>query len=204
MTYARVLRTILRQDPDVILVGEIRDRETAQTAIEASLTGHLVFSTIHTNDAAGAVTRLIDLGVEPFLISSSLAASLAQRLVRKVCVHCRESYEPTDAELKEVGIPRRLLQGRTIYRATGCAHCNNSGYHERTAIYEILIIDDTIRKMVQRGIDAKTIQEAGVRQGMSSMRMHGAKKVLLGETTVAEVLRQTEEEAIEALEAVQA
>jgi general secretion pathway protein E len=204
LTFASGLRSVLRQDPDVILVGEIRDLPTAEIAIQASLTGHLVFSTIHTNDAAGAVTRLIDLGVEPFLISSSLAASVAQRLVRKVCKHCREAYEPTDGELKEVGIPRRLLEGRTIYRATGCAHCSNSGYRERTAIYEILIVDDAIRKLVQKGIDAKTIEDAAFRGGMSTMRMHGAKKVLMGETTVAEVLRQTEEESAGALEAVQA
>jgi general secretion pathway protein E len=203
LTFAQGLRSILRQDPSVILVGEIRDLETAEIAIQASLTGHLVFSTIHTNDAAGVVTRLIDMGVEPFLISSSLAASVGQRLVRRICAHCRESYEPTDAELAEVGIPRRALQNRTIYRAGSCAHCNHSGYFGRMGIYEILVVNDALRKLISRGIDSKTIHNEAVRHGMRTMRMHGAQKILSGETTVAEVLRQTEEEASNALEAVQ-
>ena len=204
LSFAAGLRSILRQDPNVILVGEIRDLETAEIAIQASLTGHLVFSTIHTNDSAGAVTRLIDMGVEPFLISSSLAASVAQRLVRKLCARCREPYVPTDRELTEIGIFRRALENRTIYRAAGCAHCNQSGYFERTAIYEILVVDDSIRGLVAKGIDSKSIQDAAVRRGMKTMRMHGARKVLAGETSIAEVLRQTEEDGSQALEAVQA
>jgi general secretion pathway protein E len=202
LTFAAGLRSILRQDPNVILVGEIRDVETAEIAIQSSLTGHLVFSTIHTQEAAGAVTRLIDMGVEPFLIGSSLAASVAQRLVRKLCARCREAYEPTDEELAELNLSRADTVGHTIYRAAGCTHCND-GYYERTAIYEILVVDDSIRKLISKGIDSKTIQDQAVRRGMRTMRMNGAQKVLEGETSVAEVLRQTEEQASQVLDAVQ-
>ncbi len=203
LSFATGLRSILRQDPNVILVGEIRDLETAEIAIQASLTGHLVLSTIHTNDSAGAVTRLIDMGVEPFLISSSLAASVAQRLVRKLCTRCRESYEPSDEELAEIGLDRGDLPEQGVFRAVGCGYCNHTGYRERSAIYEILKVDDNIRKLISRGIDSKTIEEVAIQHGMTTMRMHGARKVLAGETSVAEVLRQTEEEASQALEAVQ-
>ncbi len=200
LSFAAGLRSILRQDPNVILVGEIRDLETAEIAIQASLTGHLVFSTIHTNDAAGAITRLIDMGVEPFLISSSLAASIAQRLVRVVCKLCREPHEPTDEELREIGMARAELAGRTLYRARGCGECSNSGYRGRIAIFEVLIIDDRIRKMITKGIDSKTIQDAGVTGGMVTMRMFGRQQVLEGVTTIAEVLRQTEDAAVSALQ----
>ena len=203
LSFAAGLRSILRQDPNVILVGEIRDLETAEIAIQASLTGHLVLSTIHTNDSAGAVTRLIDMGVEPFLISSSLAASIAQRLVRSLCPRCRERYEPNDAELDDIGLLRVELSDGQLYRAAGCTHCNNSGYRGRTAIYEILVVDDPIRKLVSRGIDSKRIEDEAIRSGMMTMRMHGAQKVLAGVTSIAEVLRQTEEEASRALDAVQ-
>jgi general secretion pathway protein E len=196
LTFAAGLRSILRQDPNVILVGEIRDLETAEIAIQASLTGHLVFSTIHTNDAAGAVTRLIDMGVEPFLIGSSLVASLAQRLIRVLCDHCKEAYAPTPEQLGEIGLRPDLLNGRQIYRAGGCAHCNGTGYRGRLAIFEILVIDDSIRKLITRGIDSKTIQDQAIRSGMTTMRIHGARKVLEGVTGIAEVLRQTEEEEV--------
>jgi general secretion pathway protein E len=196
LTFAAGLRSILRQDPNVILVGEIRDRETAEIAIQASLTGHLVFSTLHTNDSAGAITRLIDMGVEPFLIGSSLAASLAQRLVRMLCLRCREAYLPTPQELAEIGLRPAQAVGRAIYRARGCPHCGQSGYRGRVAIFEILVIDDEIRKLITRGIDSKTIQDTAMRHGLRTMRMHGAQKVLEGVTTIAEVLRQTEEEAV--------
>ena len=195
LTFAAGLRSILRQNPNVILVGEIRDLETAEIAIQASLTGHLVFSTLHTNDAAGAITRLIDQGVEPFLISSSLVASLAQRLVRVLCMHCREPHAPTPEEMRELRL-EGALSGQTIYRAVGCDRCNQSGYRGRIAIFEILLIDDAIRKLVGRGIDSKTIQEQAVSKGMITLRQDGARKVLAGVTTVAEILRQTEEEAV--------
>ncbi len=196
LTFAAGLRSILRQNPNVILVGEIRDLETAEIAIQASLTGHLVFSTLHTNDAAGAVTRLIDMGVEPFLIGSSLVASLAQRLVRILCTHCRVAYEPTEAELAEIGVDPGAVDGQTIYRSQGCERCKQTGYRGRTAIFEVLTIDEEIRKLITRGIDSKRIQQTGVRGGMIPLRMDGAKKVLSGATTIAEILRQTEEEAV--------
>jgi general secretion pathway protein E len=196
LTFAAGLRSILRQDPNVILIGEIRDLETAEIAIQASLTGHLVFSTLHTNDAAGAVTRLIDMGVEPFLISSSLIASLAQRLVRVLCVRCRAAYEPSEEELRDVGLTRAHVQGRPIYRAAGCDQCNHSGYHGRTAIFEVLIVEEALRKLITRGIDSKTIAEQAVAEGMIPLREDGAAKVVAGVTTIAEVLRQTEEETV--------
>ncbi len=196
LTFAAGLRSVLRQDPNVILVGEIRDLETAEIAIQASLTGHLVFSTLHTNDAAGAITRLIDMGVEPFLIGSSLVASLAQRLVRVLCVHCKEPHTPTDEELRELGISRDELHGRVIYQAVGCTECNQTGYRGRTAIFEILVINDAIRQLISRGIDSKTIQETARKQGMVPMRNFGARKVLEGISTVAEILRQTEEDEV--------
>jgi general secretion pathway protein E len=200
LTFAAGLRSILRQDPNVILVGEIRDLETAEIAIQASLTGHLVFSTIHTNEAAGAVTRLIDMGVEPFLISSSLAAAIAQRLVRVLCPACREAHEPTDEELREIGLSRAEVAGRTVYRARGCPQCGNTGYRGRIAIFEILVVDDAIRKMITRGIDSKSIQDAAIERGMITMRMYGRQQVLAGVTSIAEILRQTEEAAVAALD----
>ena len=202
LTFAAGLRSILRQDPNVILVGEIRDLETAEIAIQASLTGHLVFSTLHTNDSAGAITRLIDMGVEPFLISSSLAASLAQRLVRVLCPHCRELYTPTPDELHEIGLGPEVRDQHQIYRPGSCSHCNQTGYRGRVAIFEILIVDDTIRNLITRGIDSKTIGDQAVRQGMVTMRMFGADQVLRGVTSVAEILRQTEEEAMTSLEPI--
>ena len=170
LTFAAGLRSFLRQDPDVIMVGEIRDKETAEIAIQASLTGHLVFSTVHTNDAAGAVTRLVDMGVEPFLVASSLTAMLAQRLVRRVCPDCREPYTPTDEELKEIGLTARraqaaLRRGRTIYQAEGCADCNRTGYRGRTGIYELLLVDDDIRQLMLKNVDSSTIKKAAVEQG---------------------------------------
>jgi general secretion pathway protein E len=200
LTFASGLRSVLRQNPDVILVGEIRDLETAEVSIQASLTGHLVLSTIHTNDAASTITRLIDMGVEPFLISSSLVACIAQRLVRLLCTRCREAYVPSDEELAEVGLDHAAIQGKQIYRAGTCNECHGSGYRGRTAIYELLVIDDAIRKLITRGIDAKAIQAEAIRRSMRTLRNDGAKKVLAGLTSVAEVLRQTEED-VEPVEA---
>jgi general secretion pathway protein E len=200
LSFAAGLRSILRQNPNVILIGEIRDLETAEIAIQASLTGHLVFSTLHTNEAAGAVTRLIDMGVEPFLIASSLVAAMAQRLIRVLCKRCREAYVPGDEELAELNLRRADVTARQIYRAKGCVHCNHTGYHGRTGIFEILPIDDTIRSMITKGIDSKQIQDAALRSGMQTMRMHGARMVLEGHTTIAEIVRQTEEEAVAALD----
>ncbi len=196
LTFASGLRAFLRQDPDVIMVGEIRDVETADIAIQASLTGHLVLSTIHTNDAAGAFTRLLDMGVEPFLVASTLLAALAQRLVRRLCVHCRVPYEPTAAELERIGIdpndPR--LTNATFYRPGGCQHCMNTGYSGRTGIYELLEVDDTIRQLVLQRADASTIKKAAVAKGMATLRMDGIAKVLDGRTSIEEVLRVTQED----------
>ncbi|MBM4334941.1 MAG: type II secretion system protein GspE [Deltaproteobacteria bacterium] len=200
LTFAAGLRSILRQNPNVILIGEIRDLETAEIAIQASLTGHLVFSTLHTNEAAGTITRLIDMGVEPFLIASSLVAAIGQRLIRVLCKRCREPYAPGDEELAELSLSRAKIAGKTIYRAKGCVHCNHTGYHGRTGIFEILPIDETIRPMITRGVDSKQIQDAALAAGMQTMRMHGARMVLEGTTSIAEIVRQTEEEAVAALD----
>jgi len=194
LTFANGLRSILRQDPNVILIGEIRDVETAEIAIQASLTGHLVFSTLHTNDAPSAITRLVDMGVEPFLVASSLVAVLAQRLVRVLCPDCRVAYEATREELLEIGIDIGS-KPRQVYRPEGCAGCNYSGYRGRVGIFELMQIDDDIRGLVSQNIDSKTIKNMAVRKGMHSLRSDGARKVLAGITSVAEVLRATEEEA---------
>lgn len=196
LTFANGLRSILRQDPDVIMVGEIRDLETAEIAIQASLTGHLVFSTLHTNDATSAVTRLVDMGVEPFLVSSSLVAVMAQRLVRVVCKECKEAYKPTEQELKEIAIDPQAAAKATLYRARGCAACTNTGYLGRTGIYEILPIDEVLRTLILKASDATTLKKAAVSRGMKTLREDGAYKVLKGVTTVEEVLRVTQEEMV--------
>jgi len=200
LTFAAGLRSILRQNPNVILIGEIRDLETAEIAIQASLTGHLVFSTLHTNEAAGTITRLIDMGVEPFLIASSLVAAIGQRLIRVLCKRCREAYTPGDEELAELALAHADVAGRTLYRAKGCVHCNHTGYHGRTGIFEILPIDESIRAMITRGVDSKQIQDVALQRGMQTMRMHGARMVVEGTTSIAEIVRQTEEEAVAALD----
>jgi general secretion pathway protein E len=193
LTFAAGLRSVLRQDPDVILVGEIRDSETAEIAIQAALTGHLVFSTLHTNDAAGAVTRLIDMKIEPFLISSSVMAILAQRLVRVLCKECREPYEITPAETAELEI-KTVAAGAAVYRAKGCETCFHTGYLGRTAIYELLLVDDEIRQLIMKNADANTIKAAATKKGMRTLRQDGAGKVLQGITSVDEVVRVTQKE----------
>jgi general secretion pathway protein E len=195
LTFADGLRSVLRQDPNVILVGEIRDLETAEIAIQASLTGHLVFSTLHTNDAPSAITRLVDMGVEPFLVASSLVAVLAQRLVRVLCKDCRESYELSHEELIELGLrpPDRPVPG---FRPDGCAGCNYTGYRGRVGIFEMMLIDDAIRGLVAKNTDSKTIKQMAQKQGMHPLRSDGARKVLQGITSVAEVLRATEDEGV--------
>jgi general secretion pathway protein E len=198
LTFAQGLRSFLRQDPDVIMVGEIRDKETAEIAIQASLTGHLVLSTVHTNDAAGAVTRLVDMGVEPFLVASSLTGILAQRLVRRVCPDCRVPYKPTDVELKELGHSLASFKERygtdRIFKATGCPSCNRNGYRGRTGIYEFLPVDDDIRQLVLKNVDASTIKRSATGKGMTTLLDDGARKIAMGETTIAEVLSITQED----------
>ena len=194
LTFARGLRSILRQDPDVIMVGEIRDLETAEIAIQASLTGHLVFSTLHTNDAAGAITRLIDMGIEPFLVSSSLIGIIAQRLLRVACKKCREPYEPTPTELEEIGLKREALIDGVIYKPNGCKACLHTGYRGRTGIYELLMVDDTIQGLVMQNVDSATIKKAALKGGMLTLREDGLQKVIKGITTIPEVLRVTQED----------
>ena len=190
LTFASGLRHIVRQDPDIIMVGEIRDVETAEIAIHASLTGHLVFSTLHTNDAAGAITRLLDMGIEPYLISSSVIAVIAQRLVRVICEECREEYIPSEESLAEIGLK---ASGVKLYRGKGCSSCLNTGYRGRTGIYEIVLIDEEIRGLVLRRADSNTIRKRALEKGMVPLRGDGSAKVMNGTTTIEEVLRVTQE-----------
>lgn len=194
LTFANGLRSILRQDPNVIMVGEIRDVETAEIAIQASLTGHLVFSTLHTNDAPGAVTRLIDMGIEPFLVASSITSILAQRLVRTICPDCREPYQPLTGELDELGLARTDIPSEGLYRGAGCQACIDTGYLGRTGIYELLLMSDAVKDVVLKNPDSGTVRKAALKQGMHTLRQDGAAKVLSGRTTIQEVLRVTQEE----------
>jgi general secretion pathway protein E len=194
LTFANALRSVLRQNPNIILVGEIRDLETAEIAIQASLTGHLVFSTLHTNDAPSSITRLVDMGVEPYLVASSLVAVLAQRLVRVLCTQCRETYTPTAEELAEIGV--RANRPVQAYRAKGCAQCHQTGYLGRVGIFELMIVDDAIRAQITQSTDSKTIKKAAIEHGMQPLRVDGARKVLDGVTSIDEILRATEEEGV--------
>lgn len=197
LTFASALRSILRQDPDVVLIGEMRDLETAEIAIQASLTGHLVFSTLHTNDSAGAITRLTDMGVEPFLVASSLVAVMAQRLVRTICPHCKVAYEPTKEELAEVGLTIADLSDGKVYRGEGCSECLQTGYRGRTGIYELMLVSDKIRQLVLKNVDSNTIKKQAIAEGMTTLRDDGAAKIAAGKTTIEEVLRVTQEDTIE-------
>ena len=192
MTFITGLRHVLRQDPDVIMVGEVRDQETARMAIQSSLTGHLVFSTLHTNDSAGAISRLLDLGVEPYLVSSSLIAVLAQRLVRKICPGCKKLYEPTGHELRELGIDAKSAAKCEFYAGAGCDKCFDTGYRGRTGIYELMMLTTEIRDLVHSRQSAGIIKQAAIDAGLQTLRMDGARKVAAGVTTVAEVLRVTQ------------
>jgi general secretion pathway protein E len=191
LTFAAGLRSIVRQDPDVILIGEIRDRETAEIAIQSSLTGHLVFSTLHTNDAASAVTRLIDMGIEPFLVTSSIVAIIAQRLVRVLCPHCKEVYVPDKESLANLGLNKSVLKSNTFYRKKGCNLCMQTGFRGRTAIFEIMIVDDEIKRLILRTSDANQINELALKQGMITLQKDGIHKAINGITTTEEVLRVT-------------
>lgn len=198
LTFANGLRSFLRQDPDVIMVGEIRDLETAEIAIQASLTGHLVLSTIHTNDAAGAITRLADMGVQPFLVASSLVGVLAQRLVRVLCPACKEAYVPSEEELGQASITPQILakagHPRELYHAVGCPACQRTGYQGRTGIYELMLVDDDLRQLILKNVDSATIKGKAVEHGMMTLLEHGAYKVARGITTAAEVLSVTAED----------
>jgi len=191
LTFARALRSFLRQDPDRIMVGETRDLETAQIAIQASLTGHLVFTTLHTNDAPGAITRLIDMGVEPFLISSTLEAVLGQRLLRSICRQCRTTYEPKDTFLAELGISRADIGDKQFFYGKGCDACNNTGYKGRKGIYELLKISDPVRELINERAPTVTIKQKAIELGMITLRQDGLRSIYAGDTTIEEVLRYT-------------
>ena len=197
LTFAAGLRSILRQDPDIILVGEIRDMETAEMAVQASLTGHLVFATLHTNDSAGAITRLINMGIEPFLVTSSTIAIQAQRLVRRICQQCKEPYPPEPESLKEVGLAPDDPRISSIYHGTGCDKCAQRGYFGRSGIFELLVMSPHIQELVLQGADSNVVKREARREGMRTLREDGAEKMLRGETTVEEILRVTRDEVLE-------
>lgn len=191
LTFATGLRHILRQDPDVVMIGEIRDAETADIAIQASLTGHLVLSTLHTNDAPSTLPRLVDMGVEPYLLSSTIAGILAQRLVRKICSHCREGYIPSDLELEELDIARDTLNAGMIYHGKGCKKCFGSGYKGRHGIYELLEINADIQTLIAKNPEASKLRRLALKQGLITLRKHGAHLVRSGIATISEVMRVT-------------
>jgi type IV pilus assembly protein PilB len=190
-TFANILRAFLRQDPDIMMIGEIRDEETGQIAVQAALTGHLVFSTLHTNDAAGAVTRLIDMGIEPFLISATLEAVLGQRLVRTICDQCKTPYQPDQEALDLLGLSANDVGGRPFYYGAGCSFCNDTGYHGRRGLYEYLSISDPIRNLINERQPTLVIREKAIELGMRTMREHGVQCLLDGYTTVDEVVKYT-------------
>jgi general secretion pathway protein E len=193
LTFAHGLRSILRHDPDVILVGEVRDVETAEIAIQAAMTGHLVFSTLHTNDAASAITRLIDMGIEPFRIASVVRAIVAQRLVRVLCPECKQTYDPEPEALRDAGIHPARIRGKAVYRGKGCPACAGTGYRGRTGIYETLSVSEPIRQLIMRKADSTTIAQKALEEGMKALRDDGAEKVLAGITTLEELIRVTQE-----------
>jgi general secretion pathway protein E len=194
LTFANGLRSILRQDPDIIMVGEIRDRETAEIAVQSALTGHMVFSTLHTNNAAGALTRLVEMGIEPFLAASSIVGILAQRLVRRICPHCKEAIDPPAELLDQLGDECTLPANPQFYQGRGCSRCMNIGYWGRCGIYELLPVDETVRGLLMQDKDATTIKQAAMRQGMQTLRAAGVTRALEGVTTLEEILRVTQEE----------
>jgi type IV pilus assembly protein PilB len=191
LTFARILRAFLRQDPDRIMVGETRDLETAQISIQASLTGHLVFTTLHTNDAPGAVTRLIDMGVEPFLISSTLEAVLGQRLMRSICANCRATYQPNDSLLAQLEISRRDIGSQSFYYGKGCEACNQTGYKGRKGIYELMRITDPLRELINERAPTVVLKQKAVELGMVTLRQDGLRSIFAGDTTIEEVLKYT-------------
>jgi type IV pilus assembly protein PilB len=189
MTFASGLRSILRQDPDIVMVGEIRDSDTADIAVKAALTGHLVLSTLHTNDAAGAVTRLIDMGIEPFLVSSSLLMACAQRLLRKVCPHCKEAIQVPQDVIKRLGMTTEDIESSTFYRGRGCSRCKETGFLGRMAILEVLTVSEEMRELVLHNTSAKAIRDLALKEGMKTLQMAGLRKAKSGQTSLDEVLR---------------
>jgi type IV pilus assembly protein PilB len=195
LTFARCLRSILRQDPDIILVGEIRDLETAEISAQASLTGHLVFTTLHTNDAPSSIARLLDLGVEPYLLTATLEGIIAERLVRKICENCKEAFEPSDTQLLELGLTPEEVKGKRFYYGRGCGRCNNTGYRGRTGIFEIMTFNDEIRDLIMNQASTSVLRTAAQRAGMRLLRENGLAVIYDGITTVDEVVKETIAEA---------
>ncbi|MEW5899762.1 MAG: ATPase, T2SS/T4P/T4SS family, partial [Bacillota bacterium] len=184
-TFATYLRSILRQDPDVIMIGEIRDLESAEIAVRAATTGHLVLSTLHTNDAPGAITRLIDMGIEPFMVASAVIGVVSQRLVRRVCAVCRQAYTPDEAEIAFAG----LKPDDVLYFGIGCEKCNYTGYRGREAIHEVLVVSSTLQNLILKRASAEELRQAARREGMATLKEDGVKKVLQGITTIKEIMR---------------
>lgn len=191
LTFAAALRSFLRQDPDIILVGETRDIETAQIAVQASLTGHLVFTTLHTNDAPSSIARLLDLGLEPFLITATLEGILAQRLVRRICPKCKKAYVPTEEQLMELALLPDDVQGREFYHGSGCENCNNSGYRGRMGLYEIMVLDDDMREMIMQHASTQLLRNEARKRGMRTLRQGGLMAIYDGLTTIDEVVKET-------------
>jgi type IV pilus assembly protein PilB len=191
LTFARCLRHFLRQDPDIILVGEIRDLETGEIAVQASLTGHMVFSTLHTNDAPSAIARLLDLGLESYLITATLQGIVGQRLVRCICPRCKEEFTPTEEMLWELQLRPENVAGRTFYRGAGCDYCRGTGYSGRTAIFEIMLMDDELGDLINSRASTNAIREAARRRGMRTLRESGLLAIYDGATTIEEVVAQT-------------
>jgi type IV pilus assembly protein PilB len=190
-TFAEALKGVLRQDPDIIMVGEIRDKETADIGLQAAMTGHLVLSTLHTNDASGAVTRMVDMGVEPFLISSTLLAVLAQRLVRRICTSCRTPFEPSESQLQNMNLSAHDIGDRVFYYGRGCPNCNDTGYKGRKGIYELLAVSDAIRNLINDRAPTVVVRQKAIELGMVTLREDGLRGIYAGETTVEEVLKYT-------------
>jgi general secretion pathway protein E len=192
LTFAKSLRSIVRQDPDVILIGEIRDHETASIAVQSALTGHLVLSTLHTNDAASAITRLVDMGIEPFLLTSSVRAVIAQRLIRVLCNECKEPYMPDAMALKRIGLSKEDCTGKKIFQAKGCSKCFNTGYKGRMPIFEILVLDDHHKSLILSTSDSTKIRDLAIQQNMTTLLQDGVEKIFAGMTTIEEILRVTQ------------
>jgi type IV pilus assembly protein PilB len=194
LTFGKLLRSFLRQDPDIILVGEVRDLETAQISIQASLTGHLVFTTLHTNDAPSSILRLADLGVENFLLTATLEGIVAQRLVRRICAKCKEEFVPTEEMLMELALKPENVKGRTFYRGKGCDVCNKTGYKGRMALFEIMTLDDTIRELIMAQANTSVLRNECRKRGMRTLREVGLLGIYDGQTTIDEVVRETLDE----------
>ena len=191
MTFARILRAMLRQDPDTVLIGEIRDKETAEIAVQASLTGHLVFSTLHTNDAPSSIARLLDLGLEPFLVTATLEGIIAQRLVRRICLQCKEAYTPSEEQLMELELRPDDVAGKVFYHGKGCEHCNNTGYRGRQGLYEIMTLDDDMRDQIIKHASTQVLRMEAKKRGMRTLRQAGLLAIYDGVTTIEEVVRET-------------